>query len=949
MRIAGLLFLLLLVCFGSSRAEQPVSVRVGEHPGFGRMVFDFGEPVQVEMERDGTLVTLHIATTRPIGPVPGRPRNVLDVAAGTGEVRLTLVAGARIRIMHIGDRLVVDALDPVRAEPPPTRAVQAALPLDRHDLAPPSLPTAPFLAAPTAIQPAAAPPVQPVASPPPASAAPPAPAPSPVSAPPPATNNAPPALASTRVPLPPGVDGAAILLPFDPTTGAAAFRRGSQAVLVFDQPRPLDLASLHDDPVFGQAVVHVLADATVVEFPLSDGGQLGLQHSPDGWRIAVTSASSAPHPISISERQERLEFAADEPGRAVTIIDPRSGDMLLVGTQRKPGQAVTVGYDTPQFVLLPTWQGVVIEPLSDRLTMETTPHGFALGGTGIALATSTIGGNDAAAGQAAHLTRRFEFPAMPVAALAERMRQQIVAAADAPPLARGPRQRAVAQTMIALGMGEEAAAVLHVAASENPTEAEIPDHKALAAIAALIAGRPEQADEINDPALAGTDEMTLWRAVRRAELRSSMPEAAAGFAATWPLILTYGPALRDRLLPLAAETMIAAGEAAAAESLLAARPDDPVLTLARGMLAQANGETDAALQLYDALTVGKDRLVRIRAARRAVELRLSTGRINTGQAADALDALLFAWRGDQRELDLRERLAELRAEQGRWADAINLLRTSIDEFPDQQDAIQAKMKTVFAGFLADPRAKAMSPLDFVSLVDANTDLLPSGPAGEDLQSRLADRLLALDLPDQAERLLDKLTHTAPSGVARAGFGARLATLRLRQGDAAGALAALSASATADLPAGLSESRTLTMAEAEARSGDVAGAVSALSAMGTAAADEARASILERAQDWPGAETALKDYVAKAVPASGTLDDTQRRTLLRLATAAARVGDDGVLGTLRTQDLPRMGSGPLLNMFQLLTSDPVHGPADLRRSGQEAVLAHALPEDLKAIR
>ncbi|HEY6433210.1 MAG TPA: hypothetical protein VIZ17_14610, partial [Acetobacteraceae bacterium] len=76
MRIAALLFMLVLIGLGGARAEQPVPVRIGEHPGFGRIVFDFDSPVQVQMERDGTQVTFHVATTRPIGPIPGRPRNV---------------------------------------------------------------------------------------------------------------------------------------------------------------------------------------------------------------------------------------------------------------------------------------------------------------------------------------------------------------------------------------------------------------------------------------------------------------------------------------------------------------------------------------------------------------------------------------------------------------------------------------------------------------------------------------------------------------------------------------------------------------------------------------------------------------------------------------------------------------------------------------------------------
>ena len=76
-------------------------------------------------------------------------------------------------------------------------------------------------------------------------------------------------------------------------------------------------------------------------------------------------------------------------------------------------------------------------------------------------------------------------------------------------------------------------------------------------------------------------------------------------------------------------------------------------------------------------------------------------------------------------------------------------------------------------------------------------------------------------------------------------------------------------------------------------------------------------------------------------ADGKLDDGQRRTLLRLATAAARAGDDATLTTLRQSAGPRMESGPLADMFRLLTADQVHNVGDLKRSGQEAALAREL--------
>jgi hypothetical protein len=106
--------------------------------------------------------------------------------------------------------------------------------------------------------------------------------------------------------------------------------------------------------------------------------------------------------------------------------------------------------------------------------------------------------------------------------------------------------------------------------------------------------------------------------------------------------------------------------------------------------------------------------------------------------------------------------------------------------------------------------------------------------------------------------------------------------------------------------------------------------------------------LERVGNWAAAQKVLADYAAKIVPPDGALDDSQRRTLLRLATAAARAGDGAALEALRQHEMARMGTGPLADMFRLLTADQVRGVADLKRSGQEAALARALPGELKAL-
>jgi tetratricopeptide (TPR) repeat protein len=475
--------------------------------------------------------------------------------------------------------------------------------------------------------------------------------------------------------------------------------------------------------------------------------------------------------------------------------------------------------------------------------------------------------------------------------------KQIAEAAAASPLARGGKHFKAAKSFMALGLSAEAESLLHMAADLDPKEAASPDTGALTAIAALLAGRPEEAGALTDPRLDGTDEISLWRAVRQAMLDDGSPAAAAVFATTAPLVFQYPKPIRDHILPLIVETMIKGGEVARAERLLDQSKDDPKLAYARALMQQANGDTGKALSMLDALGNGNDRFDRARAAVRAVELRLAARKLDKSEAADALDKLLYAWRGDVRELALRERIAELRGQTGAWRVALSTLRQAQADFPEHAAEIHQRLKDMFAGMIRDQAEQHEPPIEFVSTVDENADLVVDAADDDAVQQLLADRLQALDLPDRAKPILEKLMRSAKSDTAKARFGASLAML---------------------VP------------------------------FHTGRAAEARAQILENASDWAGAEQAWSDCVALTLPDSGMLDENQTRTMLRLATATARASDDTGLAALRVKYGSRIGAGPLGDMFRLLTAEPVTTSADIKRSQQEISLAASLPADLKAL-
>jgi hypothetical protein len=919
-----------------------IAVHLGEHPDYGRVVFDVAPGTAFHVARQGERVVVSFGGHSAVAGATSHVHNIRTVIGGTGQATIAIAAGSRVHAMRTGAHVVVDILDampPAKAAPPapvPATITAATRPADVVAAVDPG-PVTPPLPPPLPI------PVVSVPLPAPAAAA------APAVPPPPGAG--PLSLLATRLPPAPGQTGAGLVLPFGLEAGAAAFRVDGQLEVVFDASRPIDLSTVAADPVFGQARLQVLADSTVLSMPLADAAAIRLERRPEGWAIVVDGAAQVPGSIGITPAVQTLVLHAGSPGRVVVVQDPAGGGVLLVGTQREPGQAVGLARKAPEFTLMPTLQGVVVQPASDRIELRSQADCFVVSASGEPhLSLPPASSERRRSLDAAMFTTRFKLPAMPREGLLRRLDDQIAAAASAPALARFPARFAAAQTMLALGMGAEAQALLLLARREDPQHATDPDAAGLAGIAALLAGRSGETEGLSSAELTGSDDVALWRAVRDATLTEGSPDAASVFAADATLLLSYPGALRDRLLPLAAETMAQAGpaEAEAARRLVDALPGEPGLAFARGLLAQRGGDVDGALLVFDTLAQGRDRLLHARAARAATELRLASGRIDASQAAEAMERQIVAWRGDSREEQVRLRAAELRAQAGEWKPAMALLRETAALFPADRDAIGARVAANFARLLAADGGSRPSSLDLVSLVEDNADLLPAGDATARTAPQLADRLVALDLPARAGPALERLMASTEAGAPRARIGARLADMRLEQGNAAAALSALDVSAAPALPEALVAERGMLQARADARLGDLNRAVAVLAALHTPEAADLRAQMLAQAHDWPGALAALSQLSDLVVPARGPLSAAQEDVVLRQAGAAAQAGDNAVLRRLQTDFVGRLAAGPRRDLFRLLAAEPVQAAGDLPRAASEIAMARTAASGLQTI-
>jgi len=960
---------------GAALAQGAGTIRTGDHPGFGRIAFEFSEPTKFNLAVSGDRVIVVFEGAPVIGSPGAPPRNVRNIQGGQGAATLLLSPGARARPAAMGNWVVIDVLDPPRAPrvqagravpfrpapiggaaKPPNAA--PALPVARDalpDLQPPAraIPALMAEGAPKAVQvpgqdaaamavperPSA--PTQPATgtatlaplldslgrkaqapeaagSVPAASAIHPAGTPDGAAAPgpPPGPVPAPPASA-----IP-----ASMLIPADAGIGAAALRRGNTVLIVFDGPVEVDGSRLRRLTGFAGAAVQAGLAATVLQVPLPSGA-VGLTREARGWRIGPAQAAGPATgdalpavPVAVAQAGADVMFKLPQSGRVVAVTDPAAGGALLVGTVNPatgPAAGLPAGVTAPGAAILPTWAGVAVEPFSDDVVLRAVPGGFLL---------AAAGASAVAAAPAVALTRRFDFPDQPVPALVARLRAATAAAATAPPRARTPGRVAAAQAMLALGLAAEAQSVLSLVATDDP--APPPDVAGLSAIAGLLAGRVDAGGGLDAAALDGSDEVALWRGVRDAILGRT-EQAARVLPGLMPLALAYPAPLRDRVLPIVAETAVLADHPGAATL-----PDLPRLGFARALQLERRGRTEEALAAYDLLAAGQDQLDQVRAAASAAELRLATGRTTPAQAAAAMARLVATWRGDAREAATRMRAAELHGKAGAWRPALDLLRETEVLFPDAQPAIRTRMAGVFGAFLAG--ADAMAALDVITLAADYADCVPPGA---DLAGLLTDKLLDLDLPARARAVLEPRVASSPPGPVRSGLGHRLAALQLEAGDAAAAGRTLVATDAAGLPERLAAERTLLRAKIRAARGDPAGAAADLALAGTPAAADLRARLLEQAGDWPGTLAALDDLAIRLLPADGPVPDGLTDLVLRQASAAVQAGDAGALLALSQRYAARL-SGPRADLFRLLTAAPVGGVGDLTRTGREIAFARA---------
>jgi len=326
----------------------------------------------------------------------------------------------------------------------------------------------------------------------------------------------------------------------------------------------------------------------------------------------------------------------------------------------------------------------------------------------------------------------------------------------------------------------------------------------------------------------------------------------------------------------------------------------PSISVLRGKLAEALGHEKDALAEYKAAAQSPDRASAMEARLLEIALRQKRGEISENDALRDLETLSMTWRGDGLEVKALAMMARIYSESGRYGESLAAARsaTRLQPNSDLSRAAQDDAAALFAQLFLSPKGDDLPPVEALALFYEYRELTPIGRRGDEMIRRLADRLVAVDLLDQASELLQYQVDHRLEGAARAQVAARLAMVYLMNRKPDRAIGALRTTRIADLAGELRQQRLLLEARAQSDIGRRDLALDIISNISGREAIRLRSDIYWAARRWRESSEQIELYYAERWRDFKPLSVTEKGDVIRAVVGYALAEDSIGLARFR---------------------------------------------------
>lgn len=721
-------------------------------------------------------------------------------------------------------------------------------------------------------------------------------------------------------------DGLRVTFAFATPTPAAMFRRADTVWLVFDKAGSIDLDQIRAKAgaIIGDVSPLPLEKGQAIRIRLNRPQMPSLESDPRGggieWTLTFADRVQAP-PLPLTVLRNitdpalaNVSVPLANPGQLYRLVDPDAGDTLLVVTAPPPVRGFIKRQDFVELSLLESGHGVVVHPNSDDISAEVGSDKVMLGRPGgLTLSSADVAAERATAAvrplfDAAEWRKNQDENFLP------RLDALIKAAGTAEPEQKTQARLDLANFYMARAMYQEARGVTNLIYSETKQGSEEAAVMMVHAVASILIGHPERGlKDLANPAIGNGYDSQLWKGFAFArqekwvDAREKFKNAEFAIASL-PLDLqriVTADAMRASL-----EVKDYAGASRRRSELdVIGVPDEmkPEIAVLRGRLAEALGYDKDALDAYKFAANTDNRLAAAEGRQLGVLLRQKRGEMGQAEVLRELETLSAIWRGDAIEVKTLQRMAQIYADTARYSDSFAAVKTATRLQPNAELSRQAQdaASALFAQLYLSPKGEDMKPIDALGMFYEYRELTPIGRRGDEMIRRLAERLVAVDLLDQAAELLQYQVDKRLEGAARAQVAARLAMVYLTNRKPDRAIAALRSTRIADLSGELRQQRLLLESRAQSDVGRHDLALDIISNITGREAIRLRSDIYWASRQWREASEQIELYYADRWRDFKPLNAAEKADVIRAVVGYALAEDAIGLARFREKYAPLM--------------------------------------------
>ncbi|WP_428697675.1 hypothetical protein [Stappia sp.] len=736
-------------------------------------------------------------------------------------------------------------------------------------------------------------------------------------------------------------DTVRIAFPFSDPVSSAVFRRYQSIYLVFDTADPIDIRGMRS--VLADRIEAVESTASgdwqTIRIDLDRDALATIGVDGSSWIMTIGDTILEPSRPLTLERAVRGDGGATiaipfkAPAQVRSVPDPFVGDRVSVVTGFGPARGVLKPQSFTEFDALMSAHGVAVLPKADDLEVKIEGDAIILERPrGLAVSQGNLS-------QGSKVLQPVVDPSTPghvdlgnlmssdTQDFLQKIKEMEYRTANTPEENRRVPRMELSRFYLAHGFAHEALGLMRLAEGDDPALTRDPSFNLLMGAAQALAVRPKEAmGYLNQGELVDNADAAVWRTITSAQLRD-WTAARHNMSRGRAVVGNYPEIIQIEFNLAAAETMVEVhdyGQAAAVLSEI-----DPSLAtprqaarydIIRGELADASGRSREALTAFDLVQRSTERPLAAKAAYLGLRIRHRDGEISTDEAIEELAGLAASWRGDEIELQTLRFLAQLYVQSGQYRNAFEAMQSAIqaDAGAETTRVLQDEMGAVFASLFLNGEADGMEPVRALALFYDFREMTPVGRRGDEMVRRLANRLVDMDLLDQAAELLRHQVDHRLKGAARAQIAADLGVVYLMDRKPEEALRVLTRTRQAKLPRELERQRNIVEARALTESGRPDLALEIVRNMRGEDVERLRADTLWAAQSWREAGEQLEGIVGGRWSDAVALADQERNDILRAAIGYSLADDGFSLSRLKAKFIEKMSDSPEAAAFEVVT-------------------------------